>query len=123
MNKWIDALKGIAICGVIMVHSGISVLPFPISRLGAGGAYGVYIFLVLSAYLSFVSLQHFFTNVEFSWIGCKKWLFRKLIRLAPLFYLSILISVIKNFGNIEFGNVFSHFVFYMDFSHIMLIVF
>lgn len=48
--QWIDSLKGIAICGVVMIHSGVSNLPFPLGRLGAGGAYGVYIFLCYQLY-------------------------------------------------------------------------
>lgn len=33
---WIDSLKGIATCGIVMVHGGVDVLPFPLGRLGGG---------------------------------------------------------------------------------------
>lgn len=110
---WIDSLKGIAICGVIMVHSGVDVLPFPIGRLGCGGAYGVYIFFVLSAFLAYFSLERTFGSKEFCIKEISHWWYRKFIRLIPVFYLAILLVLLLNEGNSDgiMGNVIAHLLF------------
>ncbi len=110
---WIDSLKGIAICGVIMVHSGVSVLPFPIGRLGCGGAYGVYIFLVLSAFLAYHSLENTFGDENFSVKDLYSWWARKFIRLIPVFYLAVLLALLyqKNDSDGIIGNIIAHLLF------------
>ena len=46
--KWIDALKGIAICGVVMIHSGGSNMPSYLGAIGAVGKNGVQLFFLIS---------------------------------------------------------------------------
>lgn len=110
---WIDSLKGIAICGVIMVHSGVAVLPFPIGRLGCGGAYGVYIFFVLSAFLAYLSFEQVFGSKGLSLKSVFQWWCRRFIRLIPTFYLAILLALLvgKTQDEIIFGNVIAHLLF------------
>lgn len=54
---WIDSLKGIAILGVIMIHCGGSHLPDPLGIVGRFGGAGVELFFVISAFLSYQSLE------------------------------------------------------------------
>lgn len=109
---WIDSLKGIAICGVIMVHSGVDVLPFPIGRIGCGGAYGVYIFFVLSAFLAYFSLENTFADKALSLKDIMHWWYRRFIRLAPIFYFTILLVILVNGSeSVGIGNVIVHLLF------------
>ena len=55
---WIDSLKGIAICGIVMVHSDTLGLPWLLEKIGDAGKCGVQLFFLLSSYLTFVSLEH-----------------------------------------------------------------
>lgn len=60
--SWIDSLKGIAICGIIMIHSGGADLPSLFGKIGNIGKNGVQLFFLISAYLSFISLERYFHN-------------------------------------------------------------
>ena len=119
-KSWINSLKGLAICGVVMVHSGVLNLSFPLGRLGAGGAYGVYVFFVISAYLAYVSLEHFFCEKKISITNMLCWWQRKFVRLIPVFYLVLLITLLFANGNdywlgsqekVSIWNIISHALF------------
>ena len=131
MNKdtisWIDSMKGIAMCGVIMIHSGGADLPSILGRVGNIGRNGVQVFFLLSAYLTFVSLHKIFErsaricsdrmyhkSIIFAW-----WR-KKFIKLIPLYYLMIIICSVfeggSNYwlgseGGISFFNILSHVFF------------
>ncbi len=116
-ETWIDALKGIAICGIIMIHSGGAGMPSILGKIGNIGKNGVQLFFVLSAYLSFLSFEH---NVSKNGeqIKCTiKWVLKKFVRLIPLYYLSLFVYGVfvggntywlGNEGHIRVGNVLSH---------------
>lgn len=94
MNKsWIDSLKGIAICCVILNHCGGSELPSILGRIGNAGKHGVQLFLLLSVYLSFESLERYFQKTEMSINNIANWLKRKYLALVPLYYLSLIIHI------------------------------
>ena len=57
---YIDALKGLAILGVTMAHTGGSSLPGIFGRIGSSGARGVQLFFLISGMLAFSSLANFF---------------------------------------------------------------
>lgn len=61
-TTWIDSLKGIAICGIVMVHNSASSLPGLFGKIENTGKNGVQLFFLLSAYLTFVSLERFFND-------------------------------------------------------------
>lgn len=91
---WIDSLKGIAICGIIMIHSGGAHLPSILGRIGDMGKYGVELFFILSAYLAYVSmasLNMWQNNGNRKTIV--RWWIKKFLRLAPMYYLSLAICI------------------------------
>ncbi len=56
---YIDALRGLAILGVIMVHSiSDSNLPFIVERIFGQGARGVQLFYLASAFTLFLSFSN-----------------------------------------------------------------
>ena len=61
---YIDALKGLAIIGVTMVHTGGSGLPGVLGNIGSSGARGVQMFFIISAMLTFTSLSNYFPERE-----------------------------------------------------------
>lgn len=85
--NWLDALKGIAICGVVMVHSGGSNLPSYLGNIGAAGKNGVQLFFLISSFLAFASYKN--KNQE-----TKRWICYKIIKLIPLYYISVAIAVL-----------------------------
>lgn len=124
--SWIDSLKGIAMCGVIMIHSGGAELPSILGRVGSIGKNGVQIFFFLSAYLTFVSLERIFGDHSRTYKKriCYKnilvWWKKKFIKLIPMYYLMIIICSIfeggssywlGSEGHISFFNVLSHVFF------------
>lgn len=86
---WIDKAKGFAILGVVALHV---IHQFTITgtmaKIATAGIYGVSLFFIISAYLSFLS----FDNNPTKWNirTYTKYLFRKIIRLAPVLYIAIL---------------------------------
>ena len=116
---WIDSLKGIAILGVIMIHCGGSQLPDPLGIVGRFGGAGVELFFVISAFLSYQSLEKVSAKGKTS-IVYGKWILRKVVSFIPVYYLSLLFSVIVvggypywygNEGVITLWNVMSHLTF------------
>ena len=113
-NNWIDGMKGIAIIGVVMIHSGGTIL----GPVGALGQYGVQIFFLISSYLCFVSMDRAFKH-RMDIRTVLWWILRKFIRLIPLYYLSIILYVCWGNEGIWLGcengitmwNVLSHFTF------------
>jgi peptidoglycan/LPS O-acetylase OafA/YrhL len=119
-QTWIDALKGIAICGVIMIHSGGAGMPSILGKIGAIGQNGVQLFFLLSSYLAFVSFEHNVNKNGNQIRGNIKWVIKKFIRLIPLYYLSLLVcgvfqggsaTWLGSEGHIKIGNVISHITF------------
>lgn len=122
-EAYIDSLKGIAILGIIAVHSGMGHQSEPLSSFGKFGANAVQLFFILSTYLACVSLSKYpVRNFRdyLKWIG-KKWL-----RIAPLYYLALVIAMIETngLGNpywagnapISIVNIVSHILFINGFN-------
>ena len=118
-KNWIDGMKGIAICGVVMVHSGGANLPFPIGKIAGLGQFGVQLFFMISAYLTFLSIEKHISN-EFNLKNAYKWVISKIVRLIPLWYLALLLYTVLIGGNswwlgsegkISLGNFLTHILF------------
>lgn len=115
---WVDAMKGIAICGVVMIHSGGASLPSILGILGDAGKYGVQLFFLLSGFLAYVSLHNFY-NGQHSRILFVWWA-KKIVKLLPLYYLAIIVALLVEgtggrywLGSCEkvtFLNVLAHFL-------------
>jgi len=83
--RYIDALRGYAILGVIIVHCSVQVPPGlwpPVSTLALEGARGVQLFFVASA-----------LTLMLSWHargdGARAFYIRRVFRIAPMFWLAI----------------------------------
>lgn len=87
---FIDALRGFAVLGVVMVHTGqyIPDLPSWFRNITDNGAYGVQLFFILSAFTLYLSMekrgQLGDSNLNF--------FIRRYFRIAPLFYLALFFS-------------------------------
>ncbi len=118
---YLDALKGIAILAITYVHIGGSDLSGIWGVIGTSATNGVQLFFVISGYLAFVSMQHRFPErKEMRWKSVLKWYVKKYIRLFPLFYIAILMSLLTKswstywLGNeaaVSVKNVFTHIFF------------
>ncbi len=87
--EFVDALRGLAILGVIMVHtsqySQFSV-PYPVSNIIKEGARGVQLFYLTSAFTLFLSLSRRI-NCEKSPI--RNFILRRLFRIVPMYYIGV----------------------------------
>jgi len=82
---FIDALRGIAILAVIVVHVTQQISGGPMLRFGPKGAFGVQLFFVVSAFTLFWSLRSRF-SVDRRPIAA--YFVRRLFRIAPLFWIA-----------------------------------
>ena len=84
--EFVDALRGFAILGVIMVHCCLSVsnIHWRIHDFGMRGMYGVQLFFVVSAFTLFWSLQ---SRLAVESKPLHAFYVRRFFRIAPLFYL------------------------------------
>ena len=94
--EWIDKAKGLAILCVVACHS---CLPFeitgPIAEIARSGQYGVSLFFVISAYLTFLSLDK--KTTKWTVKEYLKYFLHKLLRLIPVLYIAILWNVAQYF--------------------------
>ena len=120
--KYIDAVRGYAILGVIMIHTLTVAQPTNIylQILANKGKYGVQLFFIASAFTLFLSQK------RRSEVGKKNFFIRRFFRIAPMYYLGIILYlfVFKEVSNsyngnlkycgesvISFFNIFSNFFF------------
>lgn len=80
-RETIDSLKGIAILGIMLVHSGCSFPPV-LSIIANNGARGVQLMFLINGYLIFKSLD----NAQKKGITLKQWYKGKMIRIIPLYW-------------------------------------
>ena len=86
---YIDALRGFAILGVLLIHcsfSGKNDYPTLVNNIIWNGARGVQLFYVLSAFTLFLSLSN--QNNEFR-SNNLNFFIRRFFRIAPMYYISI----------------------------------
>lgn len=88
-HAFIDALRGWAILGVVLVHTSFLVpgLPGAVRQLAAQGAYGVQLFYVVSALTLFLSLD---LRRGQDGGAVAPFLVRRFFRIAPLFWCALL---------------------------------
>lgn len=110
--EFIDAGRGYAIFGVVIVHSSqkIGGLAIPIKTIASIGQMGVQLFFVLSA-----------LTLCLSWSskggGLQKFFIRRFFRIAPLYYVGIILygflSIIfdKGVNNYSLSNILSNVCF------------
>jgi peptidoglycan/LPS O-acetylase OafA/YrhL len=93
--KFIDALRGYAILGVILVHSTQSVTPVSgvLKWIAESGAKGVQLFFIASA-LTLSMSWHSRNSQEMSPI--RNFYLRRFFRVAPMFYVAIVFYLFLN---------------------------
>lgn len=87
--EWVDALRGWAILGVILVHTamvGTEGLPSILVSILANGDKGVQLFFLMSAFTLYYTYQKH-SKQENLYIG--NFFIRRFFRIAPLYYLAI----------------------------------
>ena len=84
-TSWIDSLKGAALLGVLVLHTGGQDLPGFWGYLGREGARGVQLFLIISVYLTCKSLAKMNPNRR----GREDWLIGRFSSLWFLFLLPV----------------------------------
>ncbi len=122
-DTWCDALKGMAICGVVMTHCGSEGLPDNWGKITNCGKYGVQLFFVLSAYLAFRSYKKYYEQNSGSKHEFRKgflWTIQHILRILPLYYVALLVYSVMTGGNsywlgnqegISAGNMIAHLFF------------
>ena len=119
-KAWIDALKGIAICGVLLIHAGGNGLPGFAGQVANIGFQSIPLLIVISAYLTFVSLERYYEKGQ----GTGKtpsyvhWWLKKFVSLIPIYYLAIFFYMLilregdlywlASKGRISFTNMLAH---------------
>lgn len=87
---YIDALRGIAILGVIMVHTlqyGSSDVPNAIGKIIGMGSKGVQLFYLASAFTLFMSFSNRLSKENHP---IKNFFIRRIFRIAPMYYIGII---------------------------------
>lgn len=116
-KEYIDALKGIAICGIVAVHSGLGHQKTPLSYIGDFGANAVQLFFIISAYLTCESLSYTPINSIKDYLS---WILKKIKKVTPLYYFALVVALIetKGIGNpywsggsISWFNIVGHLLF------------
>ena len=114
--KYIDAIRGIAIVGVIIVHTGIYDLEtyhVLFSDFIGSGARGVQLFFMASALTIFLSFNR---RNQYERYVNRNFFVRRLFRIAPMYYLGIAYYFwqnghIENIGIQTIGKVLSQLLF------------
>ena len=88
-RKTINSLKGIAILGIMLVHSGCT-LPGILNEVVLNGARGVQLMFVINGYLIFKSLD----NAKEKELTLKQWYRGKFIRIIPLYWLFTILHLL-----------------------------
>ncbi len=125
MNKeeygYINALKGLAILAVTMVHTGASDLPGIWGRIGNNGARGVQLFFVISGMLTFRSLSGYFPDRKLTLASVGKWYLSRYIRIAPMYYISLALSMLTGSWSAQWLGTEGHVTIQNILAHVFLI--
>lgn len=87
--QFVDSLRGIAVLGVLLIHTGQRVpgLPAAVTAITNFGGYGVHLFFVASAFTLFSSLNQ---RTRSEGRPTLNYFLRRLFRIAPLFWVAML---------------------------------
>lgn len=120
--KYIDALRGIAVLGVLMVHCskfGSNNYPFLLGNIFDNGAMGVQLFYVVSAFTLFLSVSYRSQNEK---SPNRNFFIRRFFRIAPLYYLAVVYYLLQDgtgprfwlgdMDHISNANIISNFFFF-----------
>lgn len=118
---YIDALRGLAIIGVMMVHvhqQSSNNFPAVLEVIQDKGAMGVQLFFIVSAFTIFLTTQKLsFTNRN----DVMSFYVKRTFRIAPLFFLSIIFYQFEKFSNLFTTGEFDVLWLSQIVSHLLLI--
>lgn len=119
--RYIDALRGFAVLGVLMVHCskfGANNYPYLLANIFDNGAMGVQLFYIVSAFTLLLSVSHR-SNQEQN--PTTNFFIRRFFRIAPLYYLAVVYYLYQDglgprfwlgdMDHITTGNIISNFFF------------
>lgn len=99
---YIDMLRGLAILGVLLVHStlgmptvGLEKLPMHIEYLLCAGKHGVSLFFVVSAFTLTRSIH---IRIDKEHMPIRKYFLRRFFRIAPAYYFVLIITFFMGIG-------------------------
>lgn len=113
---WLEALRGIAVLGVVLVHAGVAIDASGfVDALSFLGQRGVQLFYILSAFTIALSLD---SRAQVGERSLRGFFVRRIFRIAPLFYVAIAVHQVERFAttgalassprDIALGLVFLH---------------
>jgi len=120
---WLDALRGWAVFGVIVIHAGAHAHSKGlIEKITNSGQYGVQLFFVISALTISMTYESHIAQNGNSFRSQVAWFTKRFFRIAPLYYLAALIFPIDSYAKyvfshhqvgslISFTNIFWNLVF------------
>lgn len=126
--RYVDALRGLAITGVMLVHcgqfgSGERLLPPLFRTIVNQGQLGVQLFFVVSAFTLFLSLRR---RMGVEKAPVRNFFIRRFFRIAPMYYLGICFYLwldgtgprywLGDAPGISTGNIASNFLFLHGFN-------
>jgi peptidoglycan/LPS O-acetylase OafA/YrhL len=93
--EFVDALRGLALLGVVLVHTGQRVpeLSPRTAAVTGYGAFGVHLFFVVSAFTLFLSLKQRSRSEARPTLN---YFLRRLFRIAPMFWLAVPFYLVWN---------------------------
>ncbi len=102
---YIDALRGLAILLVLLVHTGIQggdlhFLPDKLAKFFNNGQMGVQLFFMVSAYTLMLSYDSRKNDTGF----IKRFFVRRFFRIAPLYYLALITYICLFYVSFQSGN-------------------
>ncbi|MFZ4107331.1 acyltransferase family protein [Flavobacterium sp.] len=119
--NYINSIRGIAILGVIMVHTsqfGNFAVPKIVASVISNGARGVQLFYLASAFTLFLSFKNRFSKEKFP---IRNFFLRRFFRIAPMYYLGICYFIFQDGlgprnwlgdqNHITYFNIISNFTF------------
>ncbi|MBP5563078.1 MAG: acyltransferase family protein [Bacteroidales bacterium] len=106
-TDWISKAKGFGVLGVVAVHTiqRFSVSSHALSNTATAGLYCVQLFFVITAYLTFVSLDK--NKPQLTMRNYLKYFGHKLVRLTPVLYTAVFWHILMNFP-LLFGTRIEH---------------
>ena len=116
---WVDYIKGVACLFIVFVHFNNRFSAPAFSNIFAAGGRGVDVFFIISGFLTMISL-----NNKKDGETLIAWYRKRIVRLAPLYYIAIILSLIvfrSSGGGVEYWlgsqkkvtitNILAHFMF------------
>jgi peptidoglycan/LPS O-acetylase OafA/YrhL len=101
---WLDALRGWAVLGVVLVHSAqLAPSEGPEAKIAAAGQYGVQLFFIVSALTISMTYESHIARYGTNFRSQVAWFTKRFFRIAPLYYLAAVLYPIEQYAIYEFS--------------------